>query len=473
VAGQVVANRYELERVLGTGGMATVFCAFDSVLERKVALKVLHEHFARDDDYVARFDNEARAAARLTHPNIVTVMDRGEQDGRRFIVFEYVEGETLKELAARDRPLPIDLVLRLGADVARGLGFAHANGIVHRDVKPQNVLVDDHGRAKVTDFGIARTGTASGHTETGTIMGTGSYISPEQARGDRSGPESDVYALGAVLHELLTGSPPYDGPTLVAVAMRHVRDPVPDVRSKRPDCPRELAALVERCLAKNPAERPRAEEVSRELTRIARVVPQGEAPADERTFVISRRPIARRRRPAGRRLAAFAAALVLAAAVLVGALLGFDDEGTASRPVAVQAVATYDPAGGDGENDSAISEATDGDPATYWSTEGYDDFESFGKPGVGLVLDAGAERELSSVTVTSDLPGWTAEIRAGSSSTEFPPEATVGQSREVGATTTWELDGGPARYYLIWITAMGTDLEGKERAHVNEVTARA
>jgi eukaryotic-like serine/threonine-protein kinase len=474
MVGEVVAHRYELERVLGTGGMATVFCAFDTVLERKVALKILHEQFAADEDYVARFENEARAAARLTHPNIVTVIDRGAQDGRRFIVFEHVEGETLKQLARREGPLPIELVLRLGADVARGLAFAHTNGIVHRDIKPQNVLVDDHGRAKVTDFGIARTGTATGHTETGTILGTGSYISPEQARGERAGPASDVYALGAVLHELLTGRPPYDGPSLVAVAMSHVRDPVPDVAAERPDCPPELAALVERCLAKDAGDRPSATDVAGELAAIAHG-PDHEASPEERTFVISRRTPGRRRRRTGRRLWIVAVAVLLTAGAAVAALLvaGGDDRAASGDPVGLEAVSTFDPVGGDGENDGDIALATDGDPTTSWSTEGYyDDFESQ-KDGVGLVVDAGATRGLSSLTVTTDLPGWTAEIRAGGSETSFSSDAAVGEARTTRATTTWELDGEPARYYLIWITAMTADDEGTERAHVNEVTARS
>jgi eukaryotic-like serine/threonine-protein kinase len=473
--GEVVANRYELERVLGTGGAATVFCAFDSVLERKVALKVLHDQHSSDDDYVARFENEARAAARLTHPNIVTVIDRGEQDGRRFIVFEHVEGMTLKELAAQQASLPIDQVLRIGGDVALGLAFAHANGIVHRDVKPQNVLVDGEGRAKVTDFGIARTGTASGHTEAGTILGTGSYISPEQARGERAGPESDVYALGAVLYELLTGRPPYDGPSFVSVAMRHVRDPVPEVGIERPDSPQELAALVERCLAKEPTERPSAEDVARGLAAIARgATPNGAAPADERTFVISRRGPARRSRLAGRAIAVLAALMLVGAAAVAAVLFkSVGDGGPQGGPVAVEAVATYDPVGGDGENDAAIQNATDGDPNTYWSTEGYEDFESFGKEGVGLILDVGEPRELSALTVTTDLPGWTAEIRAGSSQVDFPPQATIAESREAGATTTWELGGDRSRYYLIWITRMAVDDDGRERAHINEVRAKA
>jgi hypothetical protein len=469
MVGELIANRYELERVLGTGGMATVYCAFDTVLERKVALKVLHERYAADGEYVARFENEARAAARLAHPNIVAVMDRGEQDGHRYIVYEYVDGENLKEVVTAGGALPIEQVLGIGADVARGLAYAHAGGVVHRDVKPQNVLLDEDGRAKVTDFGIARTGTATGHTETGTILGTGSYISPEQASGERAGPESDVYSLGAVLYELLAGRPPYDGPTFVAVALRHVQDPVPDVPAARPDCPPGLAALVEACLAKDASERPTAEALAKGLSALGR----GDAPpaVDDSTLVIRRRPQRAKRRLG--RVSLIAVAALLAAIVAVGAVAfwpGDEAGGSAGAPVAVTAVATYDPEGDQTENDSAVPQATDGDEATYWSTEGYDDFDTIGKEGVGLVVDAGAVQQLSRLTVTTDLPGWTAEVRAGDTTTSFPE--TVGESRRAGPRTTWELDGQPARYYLIWITAMAPD-GNRERAHVNEVTGRA
>jgi hypothetical protein len=470
MVGELIADRYELEQVLGTGGMATVFRAFDTVLERKVALKVLHEHYAGDGEYVARFENEARAAARLAHPNIVAVMDRGEQEGRRYIVFEHVDGENLKDVVTREGPLPVERVLRVGEDVARGLAFAHASGVVHRDVKPQNVLLDEDGRVKVTDFGIARTGTATGHTESGTILGTGSYISPEQARGERAGPESDVYSLGAVLYELLAGRPPYDGPTFVAVALRHVREPVPDVLAARPDCPPRLAGLVEACLAKNPAERPSAGELADALAAL-RAGEDASEPVDDRTLVIRRRPEPAKRR--GRLAIVLAALLLLGAAAAAAVVLWPEGEsGSPATAVAVQAVATYDPQGDQSENDSGVPAATDRDETTAWSTEGYEDFESFDKEGVGLVVDAGTARALSSLTVTTDLPGWTAEIRAGDAPTSFP-ETTVGESRRAGPRTTWELAGEPARYYLIWITAMATDADGDERAHVNEVTAEA
>src|SRR5918998_2838747 len=209
--------------------MSTVYRAFDTLLERNVALKILHERYGEDEDYIARFRREARAAARLSHPNIVTVIDRGEQGGKEFIVFELIEGENLKELVERAGPLPVRRALELGLEVGRALAFAHAQGLVHRDVKPQNVLLNGDGRAKVTDFGIARSLDAVGHTTTGTVLGTSHYIAPEQARGERVDVQTDVYSFGVVLFELLAGEVPYDGESFLAVAMRHVNDPVPSL----------------------------------------------------------------------------------------------------------------------------------------------------------------------------------------------------------------------------------------------------
>ena len=475
VVGHLLAGRYEIERVVGAGGMATVFRAFDTVLERPVALKVLDEEQMADEQSVERFSHEARAVARLAHPNIVAVLDRGEQDGRRFIVFEHVEGETLKERLDREAPLPPREVADLGAAVARALDCAHANGVVHRDIKPQNVLLTADGVPKVSDFGIARSAASSGSTDPGTVLGTSSYIAPEQARGEQAGPETDVYSLGCVLFELLTGRPPYEGPTFYAVAVRHVREPVPDVRAARPDCPPELASVIERCLAKASEERPTAAEVAAELTAIADQ-PTYPSPADERTLVISRRPVTvhgrgRRRR---RVLTVLAVALLVAAALGAAALLtGWRSSAQGGGgPVRVVAVATYDPVGSDGEHDETISGATDGDPTTAWTSEGYGDLHAT-KAGVGLVLDAGSAGGLSSLTVTSDLPGWTAEIKAGNSPTDFSEARTVGAPQVAGPRTTWTLDHVDARFYLIWITAMERDSAGKQRAHVNEVTARS
>src|SRR5437867_8435391 len=221
VVGEIISGRYELEQLVGSGGMSNVFRAHDRLLERTVALKILHEQFTRDEDYVERFRREARAVAQLAHPNIVTVIDRGEQEGRQFIVFEFIEGENLKQIVARG-PLAVREAVQLALQVARPLAFAHTRGLVHRDVKPQNVLLNEDGVAKVTDFGIARSLDVQGVTQTGTVLGTSHYIAPEQASGQPVDAQTDVYALGAVLYELLTGTVPFDGESFVSVALKHV-----------------------------------------------------------------------------------------------------------------------------------------------------------------------------------------------------------------------------------------------------------
>src|SRR5438309_8757728 len=210
--------------------MSTVYKAHDSLLERNVALKVLHQQYNEDEDFVERFKREARSVAQLQHPNIVTVIDRGEQDGRQYIVFEYVDGENLKELVVRKGRLEVHEALEIAIEVARALGFAHQHGLVHRDVKPQNVLLNGDGRAKVTDFGIARSlDVEQGVTQTGTVLGTSNYIAPEQASGQHVTPATDVYSLGVVLYELLTADVPFPGENFVAVAMKHINEPPPDL----------------------------------------------------------------------------------------------------------------------------------------------------------------------------------------------------------------------------------------------------
>jgi len=473
--GQLISERYELKHVVGTGGMSSVYCAHDTLLERDVALKILHEHFSEDDDYVQRFRREARAAARLSHPGIVTVIDRGEEDGRQFIVFEFVDGETLKDLIERGGPMPVRRSLELGLEIGRALAFAHQQGLVHRDVKPQNVLLNGDGRAKVTDFGIARTLDAVGHTETGTVLGTSHYIAPEQARGERVDAQTDVYSFGVVLYELLAGEVPYTGDNFLTVAMKHVNEPVPSLLERRTDCPLRLASLVERCMAKEPAARPSSmDEVVAELQACLTELdgrPDGEA------TMITRRPVVKERRPPresarSRRTPLFLAlaALAVLAAVAAALVLLRDEPGGAGSAapgggteVALQGVAAHDPDGGDGEHDDEVARATDGDPATYWPTQNYNSQLSAFKSGVGIVLDAGEPTELEQIALTSDTPGFSAEIQAGTSPTG--PFETVSENKPVNGETTWELDGTEAQYYVVWIT----ELIGS--AHINEVTA--
>jgi predicted Ser/Thr protein kinase len=477
MVGQLIADRYELKDVVGTGGMSSVYCAHDTLLERDVALKLLHEHHARDHGYVERFRHEARAVAQLSHPSIVTVIDRGEDGGRQFIVFEYVDGESLKQVVERG-PLSVRRTLELGLEVARALAFAHAQGLVHRDVKPQNVLLTRDGRAKVTDFGIARTLDAVGLTETGTVLGTSHYIAPEQARGERVDRKTDVYSFGIVLYEMLTGAVPYDGESFLAVAMKHVHDPVPSVSDQRPDCPLRLAALVERCLAKDPTERPAMEECVRELE--ATLAGLDGRPDEDATMIVSPPPPARERPGRTRRAKRRSWPLLLALLVLLGAagaaaafaLLGDGDDGNGGGTAAgggvavpLRAIASYDPPPGDGrEHDEDLAFATDGNLSTYWTTETYQDFSST-KDGVGIVVEPQGDGEPSSVTIRTDTPGFTAEIRSGDSPTSFGD--AIGASRTVNSSTTFELDGDAGRYLLVWITDLDV------RAHVNEVTARS
>ena len=470
---QLIADRYELKETVGSGGMSTVYCAFDKLLERHVALKILHEQFGGDEEHVERFRREARAVAQLSHPNIVTVIDRGEEDGKQFIVFELIDGENLKELVTRGGPLPIRRVLELGLEIGRALAFAHAQGLVHRDVKPQNVLLNGEGLAKVTDFGIVRSLDAVGQTETGTVMGTSHYIAPEQARGERVDAQTDVYSFGVVLYELLTGEVPYPGDNFLSVAMKHVSEPLPDVLERRPDTPLRLASLVERCLAKLPADRPASmEEVVGELEAVRNELDTKDG--GEATMIVKAPPAAKPPRERARARAprrpfpvwpALLAALVLAA-VVGGILLAGrgDDEpsgATGGEPVRLKGAASFDPQGDGEEHSERVQDATDGDAATYWPTERYN---SFSKPGVGLVLDAGSKRSLSQIAVTTDTPGYTAEIRAGDSP-QGPFDAVVGPAKTVAARTTWDLDGADAQYYVIWVTRLD------RVAHVNEAAA--
>jgi eukaryotic-like serine/threonine-protein kinase len=254
---QVLGGRYRLEERIASGGMGTVWAAHDETLDRRVAVKVLNEGLSHDERFVERFRREALAAAGLAHPNIAGVFDYGEEGGRPYIVMELLHGETLAERVRRDGAMDPSLVAGIGSDVAGALADAHQHGLVHRDIKPANIMVTDRGDVKVMDFGIAASATGgTGLTGTGMVMGTARYLSPEQASGGPATPASDLYSLGAVLYELLTGQPAFERPTPVATAMAHVNDPVRPVRELRPDAPPHLAHLIEQCLAKDPAARP-------------------------------------------------------------------------------------------------------------------------------------------------------------------------------------------------------------------------
>ena len=460
--------------------MSTVYRARDRVLERQVAIKLLHEQFAADEGAVERFRREATSVAQVAHENVVTVIDRGEDGRRQFIVFELVEGPNLKEVVRERGPLPVAEALGSAIQVGKALGFAHEQGLVHRDVKPQNVLIAPDGRVKVTDFGIARALELEGLTRTGTVLGTSEYIAPEQARGELVGPATDIYALGVVLFELLAGEVPFGGDNFVAIAMRHVNDPVPSIRARRPDVPWRLDTAVARALAKRPADR--FPSMAALVTELEGCLAEADGGADGETAIspalttqlpalgaeAAGSAAPRRKRPAWPLVAALTGLLVAAAiATAVAVRHNGSSAGGGAPSVVLHAVGTYDPPPGDGqEHNAEIALATDGDPATAWSTERYGAaLDVIGKKGVGLVVAAGAAVALKHLVVQTDTPGFTAEVLAGDA--VGGPFVRISDGRVVGARAVFDLNAGARhRYFVVWITRLVGD-----SARLNEVTA--
>jgi eukaryotic-like serine/threonine-protein kinase len=489
VIGELLADRYRLDEVIGVGGMSTVYRGFDCELERDVAVKVLHAGMILDSGSVSRFQREAVTGAALSHEHIVSVLDRGADRGRPFIVLEYAGRTNLKQLLGESGPLPLEQALELTIQVARGLAFAHTQGCIHRDVKPHNVLLEGH-TAKLADFGIARwPSTTDRSTFTGTVVGSADYISPEQAQGGAVDERSDVYSLGVMLYELLTGRLPFTRDSFVAVATQHVTTAPPPPRRFRP-LPSRVDHAVRRALAKDPNKR------FQTMNAFAAELESCLARAhghDTAETVRIRTPVTRpQNRAAG--LAAFWAVALLAVLAALGgmflphgakkkAVTTAQTTTVATRhtaaaapkpvPVPVKAVAAYDPPPGDGaEYDSVLSLATDGDASTAWSTETYAT-AAFGnlKDGVGIVVDAGKIATVDALTVHSDTPGFRAEVRVGPAADG--PFRAVSQTETVGAATTFTLAHDTrARYFLLWITALPPSSGPKFHADVNEVTAR-
>ncbi|HEX8743804.1 MAG TPA: protein kinase [Thermoleophilaceae bacterium] len=477
--GTLINGRFRLDEQVGTGGMSTVYRAFDETLERTVAIKLMHRSLSGDPDQLERFRREARAAARLSHPHVVTVIDAGEDDGHPFIVFEYVDGETLKSRIKRTGPLPVVEAVAYAIEVGRALGAAHAERIVHRDVKPQNVLVDRDGRAKVTDFGIARSLEDGGLTATGRVVGTTDYVSPEQALGQDVTAESDVYSLGIVLYEMLTGELPFKAESQVGVAMKHVQDPMPDVQQRRPEISAALSAVIERATSKQlenrygsvdemvwdleqalAIEAARAGEATGEATTVLRALPDETGDLAPQRLRHPRRVFV---------LSALVVALLAAGAVLLAtnARRGGDPEAPAAAaapepvPVPIRAVHDHDPFGDD-EHPQEAARVLDRDAETTWSTERYETGQ-LGKPGVGLYLDAGAPVAARRLDIRSPTPGFTVRVY-GSNQAPFAspgPEtfARWGQplaEKQVDAKRSIGIDtkGRTLRYYLVWIVKL-------------------
>src|SRR5487761_516552 len=336
VIGTMIAGRYRLDAVIGRGGMSTVYRAFDTVLERPVAIKLMHREIVADSDQLERFRREARSVAQLNHPRVVSVIAAGEEPsedgeeppmGTPYIVLEFVDGETLKGLSRRGGPLEISQALAYAIEIARALGAAHERRIVHRDVKPHNVLIDPEGGAKITDFGIARSLSEEGLTMAGRVLGTTDYVSPEQALGQPVTPQSDLYSLGIVLYEMLTGDVPFHGDSPVAVAMKHVREELPDVQARRPQISAATASVIDRALAKDLEQRfPDAAAMAADLEEVLAVEASRSGQATgEVTSVLQtlpgrlRRRLPWRMRHPGRWIASIALLGAMVALVLVAA----------------------------------------------------------------------------------------------------------------------------------------------------------
>ncbi|MBI5106887.1 MAG: serine/threonine protein kinase, partial [Solirubrobacterales bacterium] len=389
--GTLLNERYRLDAEVGTGGMSTVYRAFDTVLERQVAIKLMHREIARDSDQLERFRREARAVAQLNHPHVVGVIDAGEDESMPYIVFEYVEGETLKDRIRRHGRLPVSEAVAYAIEISRALGAAHERGIVHRDVKPQNVLVDEEGSAKVTDFGIARTLDQEGLTADGRVLGTTDYVSPEQALGHAVTGQSDLYSLGVVLFEMLTGDVPFHGDNQVAVAMKHVREELPDVQLRRPEVSSALAAVLEKATAKDLDRRYVDDrELIADLEDVLAIetARSGQATGEATAVLRTLPPSARRRLPARvahrTRAALVLVAIALAAAAVLLLLADRTERGTRQRPASkpppgLQAVSLkqrgagdFDPPPGDGrEHPDEVRFVVDDDRSSTWSTETY------------------------------------------------------------------------------------------------------
>jgi eukaryotic-like serine/threonine-protein kinase len=490
----VVADRYELEQTIASGGMATVWRAMDKVLARRVAVKVLHAQLSGDQEFLERFRREALAAARLTHPNIIAIYDTGNDrregldSDRHFIVMEYCSGGSLQDVAAREGRLDVERVVDIGTSICDALDYAHRLGIIHRDIKPGNVLVAEDGALKVGDFGIAKAAFASGDiTTTGNILGTVTYISPEQARGDEPDARSDLYSLGVVLYQLLLGRPPFAAESQIGTAMKHIQEAPAAPRSIKAGIPKAVEAVILKSLAKQPSDRfSSAAEMGTALqqslssgrTTVMRAVERPPPAAVSATT------------PSSSSFSAFrwlvpvmlVVAALVALAIYLPSLLGKTD-GTGghpagdrggsgvshgSRSLPIQTVTSFDPEGDRTEHQELVGAVTDGDAATAWHTEHYNSELQANKPGVGLLFDLGSDVQVDRARITSQTPGYAFELRAGDQPGATEASFAVTKSvADAARTQDVSFSASSHRYWLVWITSLPGG--GGGAAYINEV----
>ena len=491
--GTLLNGRYRLDAQIGAGGMSTVYRAFDTVLERQVAIKLMHREIASDSDQLERFRREARAVAQLNHPHVVGVIDAGEDDGTPYIVFEYVEGETLKDRIRRYGRLPVGEAVAYAIEIARALGAAHDHQIVHRDVKPQNVLIDEEGTAKVTDFGIARSLTEEGLTADGRVLGTTDYVSPEQALGQDVGPQSDLYSLGVVLFEMLTGDVPFHGENQVAVAMKHVREELPDVLMRRPEASSTLASVVDRATAKELDRRYQSDrDLIADLEEVLAIetARSGQATGEATAVIRTLPPSARRRIPLRMRhpVRLLVALAIIGAAVAVALILLADRtergaQGTRNLPdtpknanlipisLGQSAAKDYDPAGDQAEHSIQAKLVVDGQTGTSWSTETYEGGVLNNKPGVGIYVIADPTVAARQIQILTPSKGWSGAVYSAPAG--VPPKSIEGWTklvdiRSAKPSTRLSLDTGHNRfrYYLVWISKLPP---GADKVQISEI----
>ena len=485
--GTVLSDRYRLEAKLGSGGMSTVYLARDEVLDRPVAVKLMHQEMTQHEDQLERFNQEARAVAKLSNPNIVAVIDAGEDGGRPYIVLEYVQGETLKQRISRVGALEVTEALAYGVEVAQGLSVAHEREMVHRDVKPQNVLIDATGRAKLTDFGISRQLNDEGVTATGKVIGTTDYVAPEQAMGKDVDPRSDIYSLGIVLYEMLTGDVPFEADNQIGVAMKHVNEELPDVQLKRPDISAASARVVDMATAKNPEDRYESiNDMAADLQAALEVEAiRAGGTTGEATSVLDAVP-GPNRQLATKKSSPWPAVLMLVIALVITAgtayLISRGDTGGGGGAGAVEGGAgagavdggnqielvgssDYDPEGDDVEHPEEAQFAIDSDPtSSSWTSETYRTQTFEPKSGVGLWVDAGEPVAGSAMEVLTPTPGWTLEVYG--TNDPIPDDVSEWTSLalvpEMSARQRVELITADEQYqyYLLWATTPGETEDG-------------
>jgi serine/threonine-protein kinase len=513
--GTVLGGRYRLVSPIARGGMATVWVADDPVLSRRVAVKILRSDLAADDGTRVRFRHEAIAAARLSHPNIVATYDTGDDEGVAYIVMELIDGPTLRHLIDEQGGLPVADVIRIGKQVADALDAAHRAGLVHRDVKPANVLVPPSGPVKVTDFGIAKAAGADDLTRTGTVMGTARYLSPEQVNGRPTDPRTDVYALGLLMYEALTGHPPFGGDTEIATAMARLTTSAPAVRAERPEVSQAIDDVIHRCLARQPSARFGSAAAVRDALDRARLDPTGAIP---RPVVPPTTPAAagggaagaalppahtgpthpqplpvpvattptRRRRRRFTWLWVLLVVLVAIAGGVAAFLLvndssgssGGNGNGASAAPSAQNATiigaTSFDPLGDGTESPDLVGNAIDGNSETAWSTEQYDQFPDGPKTGVGLALSLDRAYDLTKVTVDALRAGWGASIYVSDKSVDtLTTLDDWGDARASGSdldrTKAFEFSGVKGQSVLVWFTQLPTGDNGQHYVEVTEV----